>query len=149
MAIKKQYQSDLEAIMAKRHDNGGDYWATPDRRLIKGSPFTTLDCAYILSELGMDRSEPVLKETTDLILSSWREDGRFKLSPKGAIYPCHTINAARTLCHLGYASDRGSREALIIFWKFSTVMAAGVAISSASGEARKQSFQIRDQRWRF
>jgi hypothetical protein len=40
-----------------------------------------------------------------LILSSWREDGRFKLSPQGAIYPCHTINAARTLCHLGYASD--------------------------------------------
>lgn len=105
MAIKKQYQSDLEAIMSKRHDNGGDYWATPDRRLIKGSPFTTLDCAYILSELGMDRSEPVLKETADLILSSWREDGRFKLSPQSAIYPCHTINAARTLCHLGYASD--------------------------------------------
>lgn len=105
MAIKKQYQSDIEAIMARRHDNGGDYWTTPDRRLIKGSPFNTLYCAYILSELGMDRSEPVLKETADLILSSWREDGRFKLSPQGAIYPCHTINAARTLCHLGYASD--------------------------------------------
>lgn len=105
MAIKKQSQSDIEAIIAKRYDNGGDYWATPDWRLIKGSPFTTLDCAYILSELGMDRSEPVLKETADLILSSWREDGRFKLSPQGAIYPCHTINAARTLCHLGYASD--------------------------------------------
>jgi len=105
MAIKKQYQSDIEAILAKRYDNGGDYWTTPDKRLIKGSPFNTLACAFLLSELGMDRTEPVLKETADLILSSWREDGRFKLSPQGAIYPCHTINAARTLCHLGYASD--------------------------------------------
>lgn len=105
MTIKKQYQSDIKAIMDKRHDNGGDYWTTPDRRLIKGSPFTPLVCAFILLELGMDRSEPVLKETADLILSSWREDGRFKLSPQGAIYPCHTINTARTLCHLGYASD--------------------------------------------
>lgn len=105
MAVSKQYQSDVEAILAKRYDNGGDYWTTPDRRLCKGSPFTAFDCAFMLLELGMDRSEPVLKETADLILSSWREDGRFRLSPQGAIYPCHTINAARVLCHLGYASD--------------------------------------------
>lgn len=105
MTIYKQYQTDVDAILDKRHDNGGDYWATPDRRLMKGSPFTTLYCAFMLTELGMDRSEPVLQETADLILSSWREDGRFKLSPQGGIYPCHTINAARTLCYLGYASD--------------------------------------------
>ncbi|MDF2675411.1 MAG: hypothetical protein K0R09_3683 [Clostridiales bacterium] len=105
MAVAKQYESDVAGILAKRHDNGGDYWATSDRRLIKGSPFSTLNCAFMLLELGMDCSEPVLKETADLILSSWREDGRFKLSPQGAIYPCHTINAVRILCHLGYASD--------------------------------------------
>ncbi|WP_027630879.1 prenyltransferase [Ruminiclostridium cellobioparum] len=105
MTIKKQYQSDIDKIMVKRYDNGDDYWTTSDRRLIKGSPFSTLNCAYMLSEMGMDGSEPVLKETADLILSSWREDGRFKLTPQGAIYPCHTINAARTLSHLGYSSD--------------------------------------------
>jgi hypothetical protein len=103
--MQNQYQSDIEAILSKRYDNGADYWTTPDKRLIKGSPFTTLDCAYMLTELGMDRSDPVLQNTADLILSTWRDDGRFKLSPQGAIYPCHTINAARTLCYLGYASD--------------------------------------------
>lgn len=103
--MQKQYKSDIEEIVAKRYDNGADYWTTPDRRLIKGGPFTPLACAYMLSELGMDRSEPILQETADLILTAWREDGRFKLSPQGAIYPCHTINAARTLCHLGYVSD--------------------------------------------
>jgi hypothetical protein len=110
MAIAKQYQSDVEAILAKRHDNGADYWTTPDRRLMKGSPFTTLACALMLSDLGMDRSEPVLKETAELIFSAWREDGRFKLSPQGAIYPCHTIHAAQTLCHLGYASESRLRR---------------------------------------
>lgn len=105
MAIIKRYQADVEAILAKRHDNGADYWTTPDRRLMKGSPFTTLDCAYMLSELGLDRFDPILKATADLILSTWREDGRFKLSPQGAIYPCHTINAVRVLCYLGYAAD--------------------------------------------
>lgn len=103
--MQNQYKTDIEAIISKRYDNGSDYWTTPDRRLIKGSPFTTLDCAYMLSELGMDRSEPLLQETAKLILGAWREDGRFKLSPQGAIYPYHTINAARTLCYLGYASD--------------------------------------------
>lgn len=105
MAESKKYQSDIESILTKRYDNGWDYWTTPDKRLIKGSPFTTLDCAFMLHELGMDCSEPILRETADLILSSWREDGRFKLSPQGAIYPCQTIYAVRTLCHLGFASD--------------------------------------------
>lgn len=105
MVIPKQYQSDIEAILARRYDNGGDLWATPDKRIGKGSPFSTLDCALMLSELGMSPSEPVLKETAELILSSWREDGRFKLAPTGAIYPCYTAGVARVLCLLGYAKD--------------------------------------------
>ena len=36
---------------------------------------------------------------------TWKEDGRFKLYPQGSIYPCQTINAANTLCHMGYAND--------------------------------------------
>jgi hypothetical protein len=59
----------------------------------------------MLSELGMDPSEPILKQTAELILSSWREDGRFTLAPKTAIYPCHTATTARILCRLGYATD--------------------------------------------
>ena len=105
MTKVNQYQSDIDAILARRFDNGADLWATPDRRLSKGSPFTTLDSANMLIELGMDPSEPILRETSDLVFSAWREDGRFKLSPQGAIYPCHTINAARALCYLGFTSD--------------------------------------------
>jgi len=101
----KKYQADIEAILAKRHDNGWDYWTTPDKRLIKGSPFSAMSSALMLLELGMEPSDPVLKEVAALFWSAWREDGRFKLSPQGAIYPCHTINAANLLCHLGYASD--------------------------------------------
>lgn len=105
MVVSRQYQSDVESILAMRYDNGWDYWTTPDRRLSKGSPFSALNCAFLLQELGLDCNEPVLQETANLILESWREDGRFKLSPQGAVYPCHTIHAARTLSHLGYASD--------------------------------------------
>jgi len=105
MTGAKQYQSDIDAILARQFDNGADHWTTPDRRLSKGSPFTTLDSANMLIELGMDPSEPILQETTELIFSAWREDGRFKLFPQGAIYPCHTINAARALSYLGFTSD--------------------------------------------
>jgi hypothetical protein len=105
MKYSKLYQSDIDAILARRFDNGADHWATPDKRLSKGSPFTTLDSVNMLIELGMDPSEPMMLETADLILSVWREDGRFKLSPQGAIFPCHTINAARALCYLRLTSD--------------------------------------------
>ncbi len=104
-AAARRYQSEIDAILGRRHDNGGDHWATAANGLLKGSPFTTLNCAYLLHELGMDPDEPVLRDTADLILRTWREDGRFRLTPQGSIYPCHTINAVRTLAHLGYASD--------------------------------------------
>jgi hypothetical protein len=105
MAVAPRYQPDVEAILATRHDNGADYWATPDRRLFKGGRFSTLEAPVLLVELGVDPFEQVLRETAELILSTWREDGRFKLSPDGAIYPCHTVNAARVLSLLGYAPD--------------------------------------------
>lgn len=97
--------SDIEEILSHRHDNGGDYWATADRRLLKGAPFTTLECPLYLLELGVPADDPVMRETANLIFSTWKEDGRFKIYPTGAIYPCQTAEAARTLCHMGYAQD--------------------------------------------
>ncbi|NCB74945.1 MAG: prenyltransferase [Clostridia bacterium] len=105
MAVDKQYSADVEAILSHRYDNGADYWATPDKRLIKGSPFSALECIIYLLELGMSPEEPLMKECAELVFSTWREDGRFKLYPQGGIYPCHTANALNVLCHLGYAAD--------------------------------------------
>ncbi len=105
MATEERYISDVEAILSHRYDNGADHWATPDKRLIKGAPWSTLECTMFLLELGMEPTELILRETAELIFSIWQEDGRFKLYPKGAIYPCQTIHAARVLCHLGYAAD--------------------------------------------
>jgi len=105
MSIAKQFLSDIDMILFHRHDNGADYWATPDKRLIKGAPWSTLECVLFLLELGMDPSDPILRKTADLIFSTWLEAGRFRLYPKGAIYPCQTIHATRVLCHMGYAPD--------------------------------------------
>ena len=105
MAVDLAYVSDVEAILAHRHDLGWDFWTTPDKRLIKGSPFSALECTLLLLELGLEPAEPLLQDVAGLIFSTWREDGRFKLYPDGAIYPCLTINAANVLCQLGYAGD--------------------------------------------
>jgi len=110
MSVAPRYQADVEAIVAMRHVNGADFWATPDRHLSKGGPFSTLEAPALLMELGLDSSAPVLRGTAELLLSSWREDGRFRLSPSGAIYPCHTVNAVRVLSLLGYASDNRLRR---------------------------------------
>lgn len=105
MAPDKRFSSDIEVILSHRYDNGADYWATPDIRLLKGAPWSTLECTSLLVELGMEPGDPVLQKTADLIFGTWKADGRFKLYPKGAIYPCQTIIAARALCYMGYARD--------------------------------------------
>ena len=106
MAVNELYRSDVDAILARRYDQGAGLWTTPDKRLIKGSPFSTIGSALLLLKLGMEPDDPVLGDVAELIFSVWREDGRFKLAPQGAIYPCHTILAVDALCHLGHTEDR-------------------------------------------
>lgn len=105
MAIEKQFEADVEVILSHRYDNGADLWSTPDQRLIKGAPFSTLESVMYLLELGVEPTAPILMDAAKLIFCTWQEDGRFKVYPQGAIYPCHTIHTANTLCHMGYASD--------------------------------------------
>lgn len=112
MPVEARYQGDVDAIISRRHDNGADLWTTPDRRLIKGSPFSTLESTMYLLEVGVEPPDPLLQEVAELILSTWQDDGRFRLYPKGAIYPCHTANAASTLCNMGYAKDAKVQKSL-------------------------------------
>lgn len=104
--IPEKYRNDVDRILSKKHDNGADFWTTPDGRWGVGSPFSAFDRAFILTELGMKKSDPVMNGIARQIFNTWRDDGRFKAAPKGTMYPCYTANAARTLCHLGYARDK-------------------------------------------
>ena len=115
MDISEKYRSDIEEILSHRHDNGADYWATPDRRLLKGAPFTTLESVLYLLELGMPPEDEVLKGAASLIFDARREDGRFKISPSGGIYPCQTALAANVLCRLGYGSDERLQKTFTYF----------------------------------
>ena len=109
MSREPSARSDIEAVLSHRHENGADLWTTPDKRLIKGSPFSTLECVLYLLELWMPPTHPVLIASAELIFSTWQKDGRFRVYPSGAVYPCQTIGAANVLCHLGYASDERLR----------------------------------------
>lgn len=105
MAVEKDFLPDVEAIVSHRHDNGADFWTTPDNRLIKGSPFSAYNSAMLLLELGMEADAPLLAQVAKLFWGAWREDGRFKLYPSGAIYPCHTAIGAHLLASMGQAGD--------------------------------------------
>lgn len=53
----------------------------------------------------MESDDPLLIECSELIFSTWREDGSFKVYPKGAVYPCQTVQVADVLCSMGYATE--------------------------------------------
>ncbi len=56
IAVEKQYESDIEEIVSHRHDNGADLWVTPDKRLINGAPFTTLESRRYRLEIQVEKS---------------------------------------------------------------------------------------------
>lgn len=99
------YSEDIGCFLSKMQDNGADFWTTPEGSLVKGGPFSTLEAAYNLAELGLSTTHPALAGAISLIWLTQRKDGRFGVIPKSGIYPCQTIHAARTLCSLGFAGD--------------------------------------------
>lgn len=115
MDAERKYDSDIEEIISHRYDNGGDLWATADNRLLKGAPYTTLESILYLIELGISPDTPIMKDAAELILSTWQTDGRFKIFPKGAIYPCQTALALKVLCYLGFSSDSRCQKSFQYF----------------------------------
>ena len=115
MAIDSKYQDDVDIILSHRHDLGADYWTTLDKRLGKGSPFSCMDSALMLLELGMEATDPILEAVANLFFSVWRKDGRFKIIPSGGILPCHTAYAVSLMCRLGYVEDERIQTTLRYF----------------------------------
>lgn len=115
MKNKNPYVSDVETILSHRYDNGADYWTTSDHKLLKGAPYTTLESALYLLELGVPSDDEVMRNVAKLIFSNWKEDGRIKISPSGGIYPCHTALALYVLCRLGYSDDERVKKSFEYF----------------------------------
>jgi hypothetical protein len=111
--VSKSHKRDVEAILARRHDNGGDYWASADGRLSVGEPFSTLTSLLLLHELKVARTHEAVHGALQLIRGARRDDGRYRLAPGGALYPCATAAAARVLCRFGYARDEGLQQTLL------------------------------------
>jgi hypothetical protein len=144
MSPKQNYKSDIALIMSKINHSGGNLWATEDKKIWKGSSFSTRDVAIMLSELGFTKEDDIIRDIADLIFSTWRPDGRFKGSPSDAIYPCQTIGAARVLCYLGYSDDERIKKLLNIYWRPNTMMVVGNAINSVLEKVPKWHTQIHD-----
>ena len=89
---------DIDFVLSKRHDNGADFWATPDGRIGVGDPFSTIHSLVILHEMGLDSSHEAVQGGTRTIFSNWREDGRIRIAPKATLHPCYTAVAVRALC---------------------------------------------------
>lgn len=96
-------ERDLHVVLARRHDQGADFWATPDGRIYVGNPFSTISSLGILHELGLDRDHEAVQGGIELLLSAIREDGCIRIAPKAPMYPCYTAEAVRMLCRFGLA----------------------------------------------
>jgi hypothetical protein len=106
MTFREQYKSDIELLKSKQNHLGGDFWTTDDNRIGKGSPFSSRDVAIMLSELGFTRDDEEIKGLSEKVFNTLRPDGRFKISPSGSIFPCHTITALRVLCYMGFSHEK-------------------------------------------
>lgn len=59
---------DARVLLAQRKAHGGDFWATKDGRRGVGSPFSTIDCGFVLVELGIRPTDPLRTESPNFCL---------------------------------------------------------------------------------
>ncbi len=102
---QQECAADIDAIIARRHDNGADYWASADGRIYVGNPFSTISSLGMLYELGVDKAHEAVQGAIELILEAARDDGRIRIAPKAPMHPCYTAEAARILCRFGMRAN--------------------------------------------
>ena len=101
MAKSTADESDVRAVLARRHDNGADYWATKDGRIYVGNPFSTIASLGMLYELGVGATHEAVKGALRVVLDACRDDGHIRVAPSAPLYPCYTAEALRMLCRFG------------------------------------------------
>ena len=101
----RTHQDDLVLVLARRHDNGGDFWASEDGRIYVGNPYSTIGALGILHELGVPADNEAVAGALALLRESIREDGRIRVARRAPLYPCYTAEAARILCRFGEKRD--------------------------------------------
>lgn len=105
-------QEKLDKLLSTRYINGADYWASPDGRLGIDKPISTLTAMLVMSELEVSSSHEALAGSARLVMSAVQSDGRFRISPKDSIYPCHTAIGAAALCRNGYGETVEAKRML-------------------------------------
>jgi hypothetical protein len=109
---EQMVQTDMDRILATRHENGADFWATSDGKIGIENPISTLTALMVMSELRVDPSHEALHGAAGMVFRMLRDDGRVRIAPKGAIYPCQSALAAAALCRNGQAGDERTKAIL-------------------------------------
>lgn len=97
--------TDLELLLATRHGNGDDHWATPEGHLGVERPVSTLTALLVLGELRVPRTHEAVRGAAERVLGAVTPQGAVRVAPTGSVLPCHTALAAAALCRNGYADE--------------------------------------------
>jgi hypothetical protein len=90
-----------------------DGWWNNAERIYQPKYLSTNWMLLVLSDLGVDRSVPEVRESCELWMKRSRgRDGGFSISPRAASHHCYVGNMARALVRFGYADDPRVRAAL-------------------------------------
>lgn len=111
----KLITKDIQTILGFKDQFDFNYWTTSDYRLLKGSPLNLTQAPLYLLDLGVKQDDPIIKSCADILFSVQREDGRFKMYPKGGIYPCQSAIALHSLCAMGYGNDKRLQKSFSYF----------------------------------
>lgn len=103
--------TDIEAILEKRDQNGGQFWSREDGGIHAPHGSSTMDTMEVLGELGANTtSYPIIADAIDFLFEYQTPDGSFKYSKTSSKLPCMTARILVALGRLGVAKDKRAKK---------------------------------------
>lgn len=96
---------EINALIARQHENGGPFWSRVDGNIHAPAGFCTIDVLHAIGQLGGSAAgNPVLKDALSFLETYQNDDGSFRYTDKQSKLPCITANVLCVFGRLG-ASD--------------------------------------------
>ena len=103
--------TEIEAILEKKDQNGGQFWSREDGDIHAPHGISTMDTLEVLGELGATpRDYPSLLEAITFLFGYQSPDGSFKYSKTSSNLPCMTARILAALGRLGVAKDKRAEK---------------------------------------
>ncbi len=96
------WKPEIDALIARQHENGGPFWSRSDGNIHSPAGFSTIDVMHTIGLLGGTAGDiPIVSDAVGFLETYQNNDGSFSYGKRKSKLPCVTANVLSVFGRLG------------------------------------------------